>query len=306
MEELVSGLFIVFLIYFLFFFQRKGAIRQIREQKQTKEVNENIIKGQEEKVQTLIERAEDLESSITVFLEMEASAKQRVESAETLAEKSFELEAAKRRDEFERKMAKELEELEKSSSKAQLQNELDQLNTLIQEHRAEVDIINKERAKSLDDLSFVEIHSLALSTEDLSDVEVLKELAPKLSRKDIIADILWTNYYQPPLQTLRAKIISKKLTEDLCGIYKITSLIDGRIYCGQAKKIGNRWTQHVKEALKGSTDLFHTTMRQQGPENFLFEVLEVCDADDLNARESSWIEHFDTANYGLNSKKGKS
>lgn len=54
-----------------------------------------------------------------------------------------------------------------------------------------------------------------------------------------------------------------------------------RMYIGQAVNIGDRWAEHVKAALGiGSTayqtNKFYKAMHAKGPENFTFQILELC------------------------------
>ena len=56
-------------------------------------------------------------------------------------------------------------------------------------------------------------------------------------------------------------------------IYKITNLINGKIYVGKSKNPKVRWRQHKSHSKKRNTKLYYA-MRKYGIENFIFEVLE--------------------------------
>ena len=45
-------------------------------------------------------------------------------------------------------------------------------------------------------------------------------------------------------------------------------------------------------------------MKQKGVENFLFEILELCDRTLLNEKERFWIDYYQSENFGMNSTKG--
>lgn len=83
----------------------------------------------------------------------------------------------------------------------------------------------------------------------------------------------------------------------MIGIYKITNLINGKIYIGQSVKIKNRWQQHKQEVKSNRTNtLLYNAMRKYGLDNFSFEVIEECDKDQLNEREIYWISYYDSFN----------
>lgn len=82
------------------------------------------------------------------------------------------------------------------------------------------------------------------------------------------------------------------------------------MYIGQAVDIAARWKEHVKCALGiGSTSYltnkFYKAMHNAGPENFTFEVIELCEGKDyLNAREKYWISFYNSNQFGYNSTIG--
>jgi hypothetical protein len=45
-------------------------------------------------------------------------------------------------------------------------------------------------------------------------------------------------------------------------------------------------------------------MREDGPENFSYEIIEVCPRADLDNKEKYWINYFRTMEYGYNMKVG--
>lgn len=117
--------------------------------------------------------------------------------------------------------------------------------------------------------------------------------------------LIWTEYYQRPLQNLRKSLEADKKT----GIYMIEEHGTGRMYIGQAVNIGERWTEHVKAALGiGSTSFqinkFYRAMHAKGPESFSFSILELCEAKLLNDRERYWIEFYNATSFGYNTKIG--
>ena len=94
----------------------------------------------------------------------------------------------------------------------------------------------------------------------------------------------------------------------MTGIYKITNLINGHAYVGQAKDIERRWTQEKNASKNQSNPGYNYPLmkafRKYGIENFNFEIVEECDINDLNNREIYWIEFYDTFFNGYNQTFG--
>jgi len=87
------------------------------------------------------------------------------------------------------------------------------------------------------------------------------------------------------------------------GIYKITNLINGKVYIGQSSNIERRFREHksnsTSEHLRASIQLY-------GIDNFDFSILEITDIDDLDDRERYWIQYYSSNDpeHGYNSTDG--
>lgn len=89
-------------------------------------------------------------------------------------------------------------------------------------------------------------------------------------------------------------------------VYKVTNLIDGKIYVGQtAQTLWRRRRAHENECAR-STAYFHRSLKKHGFENFQWEEIESCHSkEELHAREIYWIEQFQCmAPAGYNSAEG--
>ena len=84
----------------------------------------------------------------------------------------------------------------------------------------------------------------------------------------------------------------------MVGIYKFTNKINGKSYIGQSRNIDYRKKSHLANYNNpNSTDyngLFHRAIRKYGKNNFVFEILEECDCNDLNEREKFYIQYYNT------------
>ena len=92
----------------------------------------------------------------------------------------------------------------------------------------------------------------------------------------------------------------------MAQIYKITNLINNKIYIGETiRTIRVRWKEHKHEALKeghGFTYPIHEAMRKYGIENFIIELLEECPDNIRYERESYYIKLYNSIdrNVGYN------
>ena len=66
------------------------------------------------------------------------------------------------------------------------------------------------------------------------------------------------------------------MSEKICGIYKITNKVNGKVYIGQSRDIKRRWYEHRK--VKGDYDRhsypLYSAIEKYGIDNFEFEIIE--------------------------------
>lgn len=77
----------------------------------------------------------------------------------------------------------------------------------------------------------------------------------------------------------------------VCGIYKITNLVNSKIYIGQSINIFSRWGYH-RRALNNNKHVNKHLQRawnQYGEQNFVFSIVLECNYEDLNKYESYYI-----------------
>lgn len=94
----------------------------------------------------------------------------------------------------------------------------------------------------------------------------------------------------------------------MIGIYKITNLINGKIYIGQSVNINKRWNDEKRRAFDTTDKSYeyplNRAIRKYGIENFSFEIQEECTRENLNEREKYWIHYYDSFFNGYNQTLG--
>lgn len=92
-------------------------------------------------------------------------------------------------------------------------------------------------------------------------------------------------------------------------IYKVTNLINGKVYVGATKqRLSDRvWDHKAKAFRHGSKSLFHTALRKHGWANFKWEIIDQASTvSELHDKERLHISGFKTFNSdkGYNSTSG--
>lgn len=76
-----------------------------------------------------------------------------------------------------------------------------------------------------------------------------------------------------------------------CGIYKITNTINNHFYIGQSSNLNSRLMEHHRHMrdTKKSRYILYKAVDKYGVENFNFEILELCEYENLSEREVFYI-----------------
>jgi group I intron endonuclease len=78
------------------------------------------------------------------------------------------------------------------------------------------------------------------------------------------------------------------------GIYRIINTINGQYYIGSATNLRGRWRWHLSSL---NNNKHHNLYLQRsfnlyGKENFVFDILEFCEKENLIVREQFWIDSY--------------
>ena len=183
-------------------------------------------------------------------------------------------------------------------------NELEKINAELEVERSKRAAINEEIRRQKEVEMEKDFYRIQFSEEDKNDVEILRSVAPRLRHPEAINKVIWSAYYQKPLAELRKRLLPNG---DVSCVYKATRLKTGEIYIGQTTSFDKRLQEHTRSALGiGSlaSSQLHRKMLEDGPENYLWQILEVVPKDKLRERESYYIDFYDSKTYGLNSVTG--
>jgi group I intron endonuclease len=117
-----------------------------------------------------------------------------------------------------------------------------------------------------------------------------------------------------------SKIIIDEPTQRYCEIYKITNLSSGKIYVGQAVShilnhkryrpygFEGRFRCHISEAFstkKNQSHYLNNSIRKNGVNDFVVELLEYCELEKADEREIYFIQFLNTLYpNGYNLKNG--
>lgn len=91
-------------------------------------------------------------------------------------------------------------------------------------------------------------------------------------------------------------------------IYKITNLLNNKVYVGQTTKaLDERWKQHKRNIREGRKYHLYNAIRKYGIDNFKVEVIDKAESFiDLSLKEIFWIQFYNTTNrkFGYNDTFG--
>lgn len=149
-----------------------------------------------------------------------------------------------------------------------------------------------------------DFYKIQISDAYQKDIAILNGIRNQLSKIDILDKLIYDNYIKKAADDMIKRVLGGK---EPCGIYKITRLKTGEVYIGKSTNIKERWQQHCKSCFHCGTishSKLHTTMEQDGIQNWTFELLEEVPKDKCTEREKYWISFFNSKECGLNERNG--
>ncbi len=147
-------------------------------------------------------------------------------------------------------------------------------------------------------------YTIQLPEEYKEDIDfLLITVAAKVQHPDIISKLVWQEYVKPNLDDTFKRIEIRSEP----GIYKLTSLQNGKCYIGKSTNVKNRIADHFKSVvgIKSIADqAVHHAILKEGFWNWQIEIITYCDKDRLNELEKYYIEFFKAQEFGYNKTSG--
>lgn len=274
---------------------------------QKHEINISKLEKAEKDLESLLKEKEKRYNEVNQDLEIYKEGKiKEINSAAAEYEQRKRLENVKAIEEHNNSMKKASAELQEQLLRSEqvLKDEIETIKSELEEERNKRAAINEEIMRQRQVEEQQDFYRIQLDPNDKDDIEILKSVSPRLRHPEAINKVIWTGYYQKPLAELRKRLLPNG---DVSCVYMATRMKTGEVYVGQTTSFDKRLQEHTRSALGIGTlasSQLHRKMLEDGPENYIWQILEIVPKDKLRERESYYIDFYDSKTYGLNSVTG--
>ena len=150
----------------------------------------------------------------------------------------------------------------------------------------------------------IEFYKIKINENDKRDIENLKRLSSSFSRPDVLYKVIYETYYKAKLEEMFKRVLGDK--KESGGIYKITNINNNKVYIGKTANFISRWRTHAKRGcgLERISGQLYDAMFEDGLENYMWEIVEVCQKEEQTQKEKDWIKFYKSNEYGYNQKVG--
>ena len=90
----------------------------------------------------------------------------------------------------------------------------------------------------------------------------------------------------------------------LSGVYRITNKKDLKTYIGSSTNIQQRFHDHRARLKAGHFDSGYQFNEPQNPDDFCYDILELCNKEDFKEKENYYIKKYNTQTFGYNKRDG--
>ena len=168
-------------------------------------------------------------------------------------------------------------------------------------HAAAIEALRKEKEVAENPKQY----QLPLTDDEIHDIEYLNGIRSKMRFPAVVGKVIWSSFIQKKINPFAASILGNKT---VIGVYKITNQLTQECYIGQSIDIAKRWSEHIKSGIGAkevsSTNKLYAAMRNDGIENFSFELLLECPREELDKQEKYFIELYESNVLGYNTQGG--
>ena len=200
-------------------------------------------------------------------------------------------------------VVKEYEE-KKARAKETYDKVMEEYDNTIAKKKGEIQNLIEQFKKDEEAREEADFYRIAIPESFKDDIAKLKGVAAQLSNPITLNKFIYKEYYEAPFNAMCGRVLGENAEKS--GIYKITNIKNQMCYIGQTKAgFKNRWRTHVKRGLgceEQTNNRLYTGLKEDGLENFTFQILEICEDKILTERERFYINFYDSKNWGYNSK----
>lgn len=185
-----------------------------------------------------------------------------------------------------------------------LKEKIAEIKAELEVERSKRAAINEQIRKQRELEEQQDFYRIQIDPKDIDDIKILRDIAPRLRHPEAINKVIWNGYYQKPLAELRKRLLPNG---DVSCVYMATRMKTLEMYIGQTTSFDKRLQEHTRSALGIGTlasSMLHKKMYEDGPEQFLWQILEVVPKDKLRERESYYIDFYKSNKFGLNTLSG--
>ena len=178
------------------------------------------------------------------------------------------------------------------------------LNAQVIQKRNEINALIEQFKKDEEARKEADFYRIPITPAAQNDINKLKGVAAQLNNPATLYKLIWKEYYENGFNAMIGRVLGDD--KDSTGIYKITNIKNQMCYIGQTKAgFKNRWRTHVKRGLGCEEQInnrLYAGFKEDGLENFTFQIVEKCTPDKLTEREKFYIDFYNSKDYGYNSK----
>lgn len=186
----------------------------------------------------------------------------------------------------------------------EIQEELNKILAELNEWKAKRDAINEQIRKEEELANEIDFHRIHLSELDKKDIYYLLSIEDKITNKEILKKLIWSEYLQKPFNQMIKNVIGNNSCKNV--IYCIENINNKKKYIGKTKQeVSKRWSDHVKSSLMNrESKILYKNLFNHWDE-FTFSILEeVEDSELLGEREKFYINFYQSNIYGYNMING--
>ena len=200
-------------------------------------------------------------------------------------------------------VVKEYEE-KKARAKETYDKVMEEYDNTIAKKKGEIQNLIEQFKRDEEAREEADFYRIAIPESFKDDIAKLKGVAAQLSNPMTLNKFIYKEYYEAAFNAMCGRVLGENAEKS--GIYKITNIKNQMCYIGQTKAgFKNRWRTHVKRGLgceEQTNNRLYTGLKEDGLENFTFQILEICEDKILTERERFYINFYDSKNWGYNSK----